>query len=73
MKVEGYVCNNPKCNAWGTPKYFEYEGDIDKECKYCKEELTELKVREHTTPEVKAKDVMPNVITKGFTMKMKGS
>lgn len=33
----GYVCNNQKCGDWGSPKYFEYEEEISKECPRCKE------------------------------------
>lgn len=70
MKVEGYVCNNPKCNAWGSARYIENEGEMEITCKYCNQERTPLLNYEYKEPEVSAKDVMPNVITKGFTHKM---
>jgi hypothetical protein len=70
--LEGYVCNNQKCNAYGTPYYIKYEGEMDAKCKYCKEERTALTKTEYKEPEVDAKDVMPKISTKGFTHKMNG-
>lgn len=71
MAVEGYVCNNDKCRSFGTPYYIEDEV-LTPECPRCKQERTPLMVYNYIVPEVQAKDVMPNISTKGFTHKMKG-
>lgn len=67
--VEGYVCNNQKCRAYGTPFYLGEIQDV-KECPRCKQERTELVSVEYNVPEVQAKDIMPKILTGGFTMKM---
>lgn len=72
-KTEGYVCNNGKCNGFGTPYYLKYEGeDFSHDCKYCGERMTDLITTEKAKKEigdVKAIDVMPSISTSGFTHK----
>ena len=69
--IEGYVCNNQKCRAYGTPFYL---GEVEqtRECPRCLQERTELKKSNYVEPTVNAKDIMPNISTQGFTHKMKG-
>jgi len=69
--IEGYVCNNQKCRAYGTPFYLGEEV-VEVKCPRCLQDRTELKSTEYVEPTVHAKDIMPKVSTKGFTHKMKG-